>query len=495
MYWRKICVWTVCWAMVAVGAAFGQTFAPPQLTVTPLPVGSGARALGRAGAFSGVADDATSASWNPAGLVQLARAELSLVGSYLGSKYDNTPLSSNTRIGRESFERPDLNYASVVLPAFKIPVLDLNARVSFNYQQVYDMHTRLSFDQTITSDGTGGLDGEILHTDMESRGATCALTPAFAVAVTPRFYVGAAVNFHRDEMFRDKAWVLKTESRAEGDWSRTLTPFPGFSFTVTSPFNFRYRNIEEFEGYHGINNTFGLMWNVWRQPRKGKKSLTISGTIETPYEAKVIRDTKQFSEMSVFGTTTQDMTRVREKLVFKMPMSATFGANFRMSDDWSISGDFQWTNWSNFKQINESIEKGNPGRRATPIGGVPHGVGDTREQHIADTFGVRLGTEYLIRNKHKNWYIPCRAGVLWEQRPSLGTAEDYIGFALGSGFRTEHVSFDFAYQFRHASNVKGRDLGLWGGLTKYDVNEHMLLASVIIYFRPRARAPAADIDL
>ncbi|MCK5503985.1 MAG: hypothetical protein KAJ10_02425, partial [Thermodesulfovibrionia bacterium] len=46
------------------------------------PVGSGARATGMGGAFIGVADDATAASWNPAGLIQLEKPEISAVYSY-----------------------------------------------------------------------------------------------------------------------------------------------------------------------------------------------------------------------------------------------------------------------------------------------------------------------------------------------------------------------------------------------------------------------------
>lgn len=46
---------------------------------TPNPVGSGARALGMGQAFIGIADDATAASWNPAGLIQLERPEISVV--------------------------------------------------------------------------------------------------------------------------------------------------------------------------------------------------------------------------------------------------------------------------------------------------------------------------------------------------------------------------------------------------------------------------------
>ncbi|MEO8501650.1 MAG: hypothetical protein ABI565_12095, partial [Vicinamibacteria bacterium] len=43
-------------------------------------VGSGARAFGMGGAFLARADDATAASWNPAGLSYLRRWEFSLVG-------------------------------------------------------------------------------------------------------------------------------------------------------------------------------------------------------------------------------------------------------------------------------------------------------------------------------------------------------------------------------------------------------------------------------
>ena len=49
---------------------------------SPNPVGSGARAMGMGGAFIAVADDATAASWNPAGLTQLKRPEISFAYSF-----------------------------------------------------------------------------------------------------------------------------------------------------------------------------------------------------------------------------------------------------------------------------------------------------------------------------------------------------------------------------------------------------------------------------
>ena len=69
--------------LLAQGLPFGISL-PPSLNfaTSPSPVGSGARAHGQALAFIGVADDATAASHNPGGLLQLVKPELSIVGSY-----------------------------------------------------------------------------------------------------------------------------------------------------------------------------------------------------------------------------------------------------------------------------------------------------------------------------------------------------------------------------------------------------------------------------
>ncbi|OQX27222.1 MAG: hypothetical protein BWK80_06375, partial [Desulfobacteraceae bacterium IS3] len=52
-----------------------------RIASSPNPVGSGARALGMGGAFIATADDATAASWNPGGLVQLKQPEVSAAGN------------------------------------------------------------------------------------------------------------------------------------------------------------------------------------------------------------------------------------------------------------------------------------------------------------------------------------------------------------------------------------------------------------------------------
>src|SRR6266513_1931393 len=59
---------------------FEDEFAYPQVQLD-LSLGSGARALGMGGAFLARPDDATAATWNPAGLSYLRNPEVSIVGA------------------------------------------------------------------------------------------------------------------------------------------------------------------------------------------------------------------------------------------------------------------------------------------------------------------------------------------------------------------------------------------------------------------------------
>ena len=71
----------VFWSYAQI-PAFGQTIQRIEIPSSPNPVGSGARALGMGSAFIAVADDATAASWNPGGLIQLEKPEISSVGYF-----------------------------------------------------------------------------------------------------------------------------------------------------------------------------------------------------------------------------------------------------------------------------------------------------------------------------------------------------------------------------------------------------------------------------
>jgi len=80
------------------------------------PVGSGARALGMGGAFIAVADDATAASWNPGGLIQLETPEISVVGGFFNRSEDNSFAHNPEASGEQSISEEDINYLSAAYP-------------------------------------------------------------------------------------------------------------------------------------------------------------------------------------------------------------------------------------------------------------------------------------------------------------------------------------------------------------------------------------------
>ena len=76
---------------------------------TPNPVGSGARAVGMGGAFIAVADDATAASWNPAGLTQLKKPEISFAYSYFRRRDDFSSRQHPETSGMQETNNNELN--------------------------------------------------------------------------------------------------------------------------------------------------------------------------------------------------------------------------------------------------------------------------------------------------------------------------------------------------------------------------------------------------
>ena len=220
-------------------------FRPPSIFSAPLPRGSGARALGVAGAFTAVADDATAASWNPAGLIQLERPEVSFMLRETRVVQEHHMDLDTFSVGEDKFDDRNLNYLSAVCP-FRLA--DRNFVFSMNYQEAYDFNQKFTADIRSASSQSRSdtstrvftetaheyvqehvndfivdmyvdsflttsqksslnqiLSQELLSSlDFEQEGIIDAMTPALAVEITPKLSVGAAVNFYQDSPLPDR---------------------------------------------------------------------------------------------------------------------------------------------------------------------------------------------------------------------------------------------------------------------------------------------------
>ncbi|RMH62876.1 MAG: hypothetical protein D6677_08930 [Calditrichaeota bacterium] len=152
--------------------------------------GNGARAAGIGYAFTGVADDASAISWNPAGLTQLYQMEASVVGR---SSVGQAEVTGFKDLGIESWNAEaasafQFNFASFVLP---ISVGDFNIVSGLAYRRMYDFTSELT--QTITASAFGfSFQQREFYSDIN--GGINAIAPSLGVELNDMISVGVTAN-------------------------------------------------------------------------------------------------------------------------------------------------------------------------------------------------------------------------------------------------------------------------------------------------------------
>jgi len=396
------------------------------------PVGSGARATGMGGAFIAVADDATAASWNPAGLIHLEKPEVSAVFSYsnLGQSYNSA--SSPELTGKtHSVDIADLNYASAAYP---FQLFNRNMVVTLNYQRLYDMNKKIDNAHY----NFGGLFQDGVYTSKQD-GYLSTISPAIAIQVLPNLYFGATVNIW-DDFAGTSSWTNKGSFKGNADAGGGLLIPQDRSWTQKFAFS-------------GLNSNLGLMYTY--------NKFTIGVVGKTPFEADV--DLEE---------TTSDITSLpqtvvsKEKLKMGMPASYGIGISYRHSDNLTVAVDVYRTHWSDFYITDAAGVKYNPLTNDLLENGKPK-----------DTTQVRVGGEYLFIGDKMT--VPVRAGFSYDPQPGFKTIDDFYIISAGSGISYGKYAFDISYQYRWGNKVSG-DIPV-DGITA-DINQHTVMSSLIYHF-------------
>ena len=405
------------------------------------PVGSGARALGMGGAFIAVADDATAASWNPGGLIQLETPEVSVVGAFLRRTEDNGFGTNPEASGGERVHEERINYLSVTYP---FTLLNRNMVVSLNYQNLFDFTREWKFPLSQQSEEMS-TDQNI---DYNQEGSLSALGIAYCIQVTPEVSFGLTLNFWEDGLY-DNEWKQTTREQGSG-------VFVGNAFIFESDSYDKY-------SFSGFNVNLGVLWQV-----NGR--LTLGAVFKTPFEADLghrsrFNSTMHFPDYPEADSTTSSSSSDSEDL--DMPMSYGIGVAYRFSDEFTMSMDIYRTEWGDFELKDSS------GNRTSPITGQPTSESDTDPTHQ-----VRIGAEYLFISE--NHVVPLRAGLFYDPAPAEGTPDDYFGFSLGSGIAYCRFILDLAYQYRFGNNIGESILQNLG--FSQDIDEHTVYSSLIVHF-------------
>jgi len=203
-------------------------------------IGSGARASGMGGAFTGLADDATAISWNPAGLTQLQEMEASVVArlGFGSASYDFPGDLGIDSWDVETQSNFQFNFGSFVVP---FDVGDRKVVAGLAYRTVFDFNDYQK--------GTVESQFGTFEYVSENTGGIYAISPAVAVPITDNFSVGATANIMSGSL------ELTEESDGIVDFE-TAIDFSGFSVDL----GVLFRASDQFSAGASFNLPHTITW-------------------------------------------------------------------------------------------------------------------------------------------------------------------------------------------------------------------------------------------
>jgi long-subunit fatty acid transport protein len=380
--------------------------------------GSGARAAGMANAFVAVSDDGTAASWNPGGLAQLRKPELSAVSStnerILGAEGIRTrdDLSRFTPI-TASYQSTYLDFASLA-----VPVRLFGKPVTFqgSWRRLYTLDFRENVTTTREPLTPEGPPPVRFDTNDDLVGSVNILSLAGAVKLTPRLALGGSFNFWR------------------GDWSEDASASQTGLAPGSEPV---FLQVAEDNRVRGTSYSLGLMltyprWSVGLV-HQGPLSSDITNTV------------------SALGSGAPAPEPVTETGHLRFPRALAAGGAFRPSPRWTVALDLTWDDWT------DAVLEDAEGGRVNFLDGLPEDRTRTK-----DTISVNAGAEHLFFGE--GFVIPLRFGAAWEPQGARDPyTRDPVNFALlavGTGYNTNSLKFDAAFQYRWAHYRSGASFDL-----------------------------------
>ncbi len=442
--------------------------------------GSGARAFGMGGAFLARADDATAASWNPAGLSYLKAPEVSLVfarfrfeGRKSSEGIDRVPrLPGATQVfeyARDTRDDRSGGFPDFMAFAWPWEAGDTSGAIQISFQRVIPFTTS----RTITDEFTGTLTNTTTQEagprtvftsqTVESAGGFDVLALGTGLRLSRHVRMGMTVNrwFHGYEQTVRK-----------------------LDLTVPS------RQHSEFD-VSGWNLHVGTILSP-------SDSLNLGLVLKTGFTAPVrLRRTR--TDTFPGGVTVLN-SYSRDDLQLRQPGAFGVGLSWRSRSNLTLSMDYTQTRWSETR-IRQffALPAGNPAKPPGTQGPSPLETGDfcgedpdelprfdnvcppelpyptldTRSRQ-PDTEQLRAGIEYVIIKNRLKW--PLRAGYFRDGqffRSREGDAPTFDGLTLGTGLILRRVLLDLAYAYE------------WGSYTDANLEEETL-GGVLVHFQAPA---------
>lgn len=369
----------------------------------------GARALGMGGAFIGLADDATAAYTNPAGLTQLVNSEVS--AEYRNSRFSTEFIAGDLPQYDTANSREDgLGFLSYVMP------FD-------NWAIALYRHEFLRY----STDFIGAEDSDFLRrfdTSIDVKGVNYGVSAAFRFS--PQWSAGVGVAYSQFDL------ESVTERVNDAD-----------QFQVDGAFGAASRGDD-----NDIIFNVGVLW-------KPTDKLSIGA---------VYRDGGNFEYTAIAGRYTSPTNIVllqgfpKEGVSFDVPRSYGVGLNYKVTETFGINLDVARMLYSDLTEGMQSS--------LAPDG--PVGDAEVAGLGIDDGTEIRLGAEYVFADMANP--VVVRAGVWRDPEHTIrfegdvtpvnransqifSIGDDEMHYTLGLGIAFEKFQLDLAADFSNPYDV------------------------------------------
>lgn len=442
---RKVLVSVAC-ALLAVGSAFAQ-FTLNTHSVANI-TGTGARALGMGGAFVALADDATAASWNPAGLAQLTRPEVSLVYDWSSGTNDargtDDVTYANGSVANGVWSSPGhirSNYVGFASATYPFPFARhlWVAQVSYN-RMAKNPDYRFDFFNS-TQYHTGGVVGSApppgsglfnLPNGDSSQTWNAYLHDLFSGGYDS-YALSLATSF--GSQVRVGLSVDYIDASIGDNYAEAYNPSD-----PSTAANYRSVDNSSFSAWRG---DVGVQWTPVEPLTFG--AVYHSGFTATFTDSSWAEWT--WAASTVYGSPLERSSVPTYRTKLHWPDGYQVGVAWHVTDRLIFAADYGSTHWSSAR-VDLAIAPGWNGRTPATFSATDVPYPSTITQH--NTHTTRFGGEYTFY-LGKRVFLPVRAGYFRDSQlaamANVPTSEapTFDGYSLGAGVTLGHLEFDVAW--------------------------------------------------
>jgi long-subunit fatty acid transport protein len=396
---------------------------------------SGARANSLGGAFIGVADDATAATINPAGLTALTRPETSAhirLNRTEISEFEGNIEKWNKKKDYANFE-VDFSYGDIVIPFKRFTFagywdIVINTGNSFEYRQVVTPYLKLPLSLQDMLQGIGNYPGRRTYFDLQVLNiGTAAAYPVPFLPLSVGFsFQLTKLNFRLIEIQYFNASLLEQD----------FDPNSHISNSAENLYSVRTIDDSDWERSY----TFGMLYKVTSNLCMG---IVYNMRPELKVESEIF-----FPAYSIYNSTILPATKEKEIIKFNLPDFYGIGFCYRFTNWLRLSTDIVKIEYSdmlsdslaNFMAINSDSTNSIIPEKASQL-------------KMDDVIELHVGIEYLLPCRNFDFALrggfytnPFHLPYAVNDNPTMKALfpkeKDLFYFTFGFGIGVENLKID-----------------------------------------------------